>query len=142
MYSIGLGHYLTLAAIIFIIGIVGIFLNRKNVIVILMSIELILLAVNINLVSFSECRIEIGFNENLNKDFIKDLSNKLFVWTGKRWIISLSKKKGAISKKQEAAINKNKIFDEAKKGEIYKKVLEIFPDAELADIRLNENKDD
>ena len=97
---------------------------------------------NINLVSFSECRIEIGFNENLNKDFIKDLSNKLFVWTGKRWIISLSKKKGAISKKQEAAINKNKIFDEAKKGEIYKKVLEIFPDAELADIRLNENKDD
>ena len=53
MYSIGLGHYLTLAAIIFIIGIVGIFLNRKNVIVILMSIELILLAVNINLVSFS-----------------------------------------------------------------------------------------
>ena len=53
MFSIGLGHYLTLAAIIFTIGIVGIFLNRKNVIVILMSIELILLAVNINLVSFS-----------------------------------------------------------------------------------------
>ena len=53
MLSIGLGHYLTLAAIIFIIGIVGIFLNRKNIIVILMSIELILLAVNINLVSFS-----------------------------------------------------------------------------------------
>ena len=51
--SIGLGHYLTLAAIIFIIGVVGIFLNRKNIIVILMSIELILLAVNINLVSFS-----------------------------------------------------------------------------------------
>ena len=49
MFSIGLGHYLTLAAIIFIIGIVGIFLNRKNIIVILMSIELILLAVNINL---------------------------------------------------------------------------------------------
>ena len=53
MLSIGLGHYLTLAAIIFTIGIVGIFLNRKNIIVILMSIELILLAVNINLVSFS-----------------------------------------------------------------------------------------
>ncbi len=53
MFSIGLGHYLTLAAIIFTIGVVGIFLNRKNVIVILMSIELILLAVNINLVSFS-----------------------------------------------------------------------------------------
>ena len=53
MNSIGLGHYLTLATIIFSIGIVGIFLNRKNVIIILMSIELILLAVNINLVSFS-----------------------------------------------------------------------------------------
>ena len=53
MIEIGLGHYLTLAAIIFAIGILGIFLNRKNVIIILMSIELILLAVNINLVSFS-----------------------------------------------------------------------------------------
>ena len=53
MNEIGLGHYLSLGAIIFTIGVVGIFLNRKNVITILMSIELILLAVNINLVSFS-----------------------------------------------------------------------------------------
>jgi NADH-quinone oxidoreductase subunit K len=53
MFEITLGHYLILAATIFTIGVVGIFLNRKNVIVILMSIELILLAVNINLVSFS-----------------------------------------------------------------------------------------
>ena len=53
MIDIGLGHYLTLGAIIFTIGVIGIFLNRKNIIVILMSIELILLAVNINLVSFS-----------------------------------------------------------------------------------------
>ena len=53
MIEIGLGHYLTLAAIIFTIGIVGIFLNRENVIIILMSIELMLLSVNINLVSFS-----------------------------------------------------------------------------------------
>mgnify|MGYP005666496759 FL=1 len=64
MLSIGLGHYLTLAAIIFTIGVVGIFLNRKNVIVILMSIELILLAVNINLVAFSI--------------FIDDLSGQIF----------------------------------------------------------------
>ena len=64
MLSIGLGHDLTLAAIIFTIGVVGIFLNRKNVIVILMSIELILLAVNINLVSFSI--------------FINDLSGQIF----------------------------------------------------------------
>ena len=71
MLSIGLGHYLTLAAIIFTIGIVGIFLNRKNIIVILMSIELILIAVNINLVSFSI--------------FINDLSGEvftLFILTG------------------------------------------------------------
>ena len=64
MLSIGLGHYLTLAAIIFTIGVVGIFLNRNNVIVILMSIELILLAVNINLVAFSI--------------FINDLSGQIF----------------------------------------------------------------
>ena len=51
--TIGLGHYLALAAILFTLGILGIFINRKNVIVILMSIELILLAVNINLVAFS-----------------------------------------------------------------------------------------
>ena len=53
MIDIGLEHYLTLGAIIFSLGTLGIFLNRKNVIVILMSVELILLAVNINLVSFS-----------------------------------------------------------------------------------------
>ena len=53
MFDIGIGHYLILGAIIFTIGVVGIFLNRKNIIVILMSVELILLAVNINLVSFS-----------------------------------------------------------------------------------------
>jgi NADH:ubiquinone oxidoreductase subunit K len=53
MMSIGLGHYLTVAAILFTIGIFGIFLNRKNVIIILMSIELMLLSVNINLVAFS-----------------------------------------------------------------------------------------
>ena len=64
MFEIGLGHYLTLGAVIFTIGVVGIFLNRKNIIVILMSIELILLSVNINLVSFS-----IFFN---------DLSGQIF----------------------------------------------------------------
>ena len=64
MFEVSLGHYLTLGAIIFTIGVIGIFLNRKNVIVILMSIELILLAVNINLVSFSI--------------FLQDLSGQIF----------------------------------------------------------------
>ena len=64
MFEVSLGNYLTLGAIIFTIGVIGIFLNRKNVIVILMSIELILLAVNINLVSFSI--------------FLQDLSGQIF----------------------------------------------------------------
>lgn len=59
MVGVGLGHYLTVAAVLFTLGIFGIFLNRKNVIVILMSIELMLLAVNINLVAFS------AFNRDL-----------------------------------------------------------------------------
>jgi len=53
IFEIGLSHYLSVAAVLFTLGIVGIFLNRKNVIIILMSVELILLAVNINLVAFS-----------------------------------------------------------------------------------------
>ena len=65
MIDIGLVHYLTLGAIIFTIGIVGIFLNRKNIIVILMCIELILLAVNINLVSFS-----VFFNDLIGQIFV------------------------------------------------------------------------
>ena len=97
---------------------------------------------NVNLVTFAAGRIEIAFNENLDKDFIKDLSNKLYEWTYKRWIISLSKKEGAISKKQEKQINKNKIFEDAKKSTIYKKVLETFSDAELIDVKLNENRKD
>ena len=64
MFEIGLSHYLTLGAIIFTIGVAGIFLNRKNIIVILMSIELILLSVNVNLVSFSI--------------FINDISGQIF----------------------------------------------------------------
>jgi len=53
MLEIGIGHYLSLAAVLFTLGVFGIFLNRKNVIIILMSVKLILLAVNINLVAFS-----------------------------------------------------------------------------------------
>ncbi len=62
--EIGLGHYLTVAAILFVIGVFGIFLNRKNVIIILMSIELMLLAVNLNLVAFSS--------------FLGDLAGQIF----------------------------------------------------------------
>ena len=59
MINIELGHYLALGGVIFLLGVVGIFLNRKNVIVILMSVELILLSVNINLIAFSTYSNEI-----------------------------------------------------------------------------------
>jgi len=97
---------------------------------------------NVNLVTFVEGRIEIAFNEKLDKDFIKELSNKLYEWTNIRWIISLSKKKGLISKKQEEKINKDKIYYNVKKSKIYNKVLEVLPDAELVEFKINEHKDD
>ena len=97
------------------------------------------LETNINLVSFSEGLIEISFNENLDKDFIKNLSNKLYEWTSKRWIISLSKNEGQISKKEKNKIDEKKIFDDVKKSEAYKKVIEAFPDAELINVELKED---
>ncbi|MDA9752608.1 DNA polymerase III subunit gamma/tau [Candidatus Pelagibacter sp.] len=93
------------------------------------------LETNVNLVSFENFRMEISFNDNLDKDFIKELSHKLFEWTGNRWIITLSKKKGEISMKEKDQINQKQIFEEVKKSNIYKKVLEILPDAELIDVK-------
>ncbi len=100
------------------------------------------LETNVNLVTFDQGRIEIAFNENLDKDFIKDLSSKLYDWSGSRWVISLSKKKGLISKKLEEKINKDKIIDSAKKSKIYNKVLEILPDAQLVEFKMNEDKNE
>lgn len=101
------------------------------------------LETNVNLVSFAEGRIEIGFNENLDKDFIKELSNKLFEWTNLRWMISLSKKEGEISIKQREKINKEKIFEDVKKSETYRKILEALPDAKLIDVEtIKEKKND
>ena len=97
---------------------------------------------NINLVSFEKGKMEIAFNENLDKDFIKELSNKLFEWTNIRWIITLSKKTGEISLKEKDQIKQKKIFDEVKKSEIYKKVMDILPDAELIDVKINNRGND
>ena len=93
------------------------------------------LETNVNLVSFEDGRIEIAFNENLDKDFIKELSNKLLEWTNIRWIISLSQKEGQISLKEKDKISQKQMFEEIKKSEIYKKVLEILPDAELIEVK-------
>ena len=97
---------------------------------------------NVNLVSFSMGRIEIAFNEKLDKDFIKELSTKLYDWTNKRWIISLSKKEGQISKKQEEKNKKVLLFNKTKKSHIYKKVLDFLPDAELIDVQEKDKQND
>jgi DNA polymerase-3 subunit gamma/tau len=99
---------------------------------------------NVNLVSFEDQRIEISFNEDLDKDFIKDLSSKLYEWTNSRWIITLSKTKGQPSKKENEINLKNKLIESVKNSLVYKEVLEKFPDAELINIKTNKkkNKDD
>ena len=95
---------------------------------------------NVNLVSFENKRIEISFNEDLDKDFIKDLSLKLYEWTNERWIITLSKTKGQPSKKEEEVNLKKELIDSVKKSSIYMDILQKFPDAELIDIKQRDNK--
>ena len=95
---------------------------------------------NVNLVNFEKNRIEISFNENLDKDFVKNISLKLYEWTKKRWIITFSKKRGDLSKKDQKINLKNKILEENKKIEVYKKVLQAFPDAELIDVKILEGE--
>ena len=97
---------------------------------------------NVNLVKFERNRIEISFNDNLDKDFVKDLSSKLYEWTAERWIITFSKSKGEMSVKEKQKNKKNELINEVKSLEIYKKVMEKFPDAELIDVKLNEKKED
>ncbi len=89
---------------------------------------------NVNLVSFEDQRIEISFNENLDKDFIKDLSLKLYEWTNNRWIISLSKTKGQLSKKDKEINFKRELIKDVKNSITYKNILEKFPDADLIDV--------
>ena len=95
---------------------------------------------NVNLVSFENQRIEISFNEDLDKDFIKDLSLKLYEWTNNRWIITLSKVKGQPSKKEAEVNLKEELSESVKNSSIYENILEKFPDAELIDVKVNENE--
>ena len=97
---------------------------------------------NVNLVSFEDRRIEISFNEDLDKEFIKILSSTLFEWTGNRWIITLSKKRGEPSIKEKEINLKRSFLENAKKTEIHKKIIENFSDAELIDIKIGEQKND
>ena len=93
------------------------------------------LETNVNLVKFENCRIEISFNDNLDKDFVKNLSTRLFEWTNQRWIISFSKKQGDISIKNKEKNKQEELIDNAKNSELYKTVLNYFPDAELIDVK-------
>ena len=93
---------------------------------------------NVNLVSFEKNRIEISFNDNLDKNFVKDISTKLFEWTGQRWIITLSKTKGEMSIKDKEKNKKNELIKKVKNEKLYKKVLEQFPDASLIDVSEND----
>ena len=90
--------------------------------------------------NFENQRIEISFNEGLDKDFIKDLSSKLYEWTNNRWIITLSKTKGDPSKKEKEISLKKEQIESVKNSSIYKNILEKFPDAELVDVKLMRKK--
>ncbi len=97
---------------------------------------------NVNLVKFEKNRIEISFNESLDKDFVKELSSKLFEWTGERWIITFSKLKGQMSVKDKQKNVKKQLIDEMKNLEICKSIMDRFPDAELIDVNSNKDGDD
>jgi DNA polymerase-3 subunit gamma/tau len=95
---------------------------------------------NVNLVNFEKQKIEISFNENLDKQFIKDLSSKLYEWTNNRWIILISKNTGNLSIKEEEKNLKRQRLKDTEKSVTYKKILEHFNDAELIDVNFNESK--
>ena len=96
---------------------------------------------NVNLVRFQKNRMEISFNDSLDKNFVKELSLKLFEWTNQRWIITLSKLKGEISVKDKKENLKKKLIKEAFNTEIYKNVTDIFPDAELVEVKSKDKID-
>ena len=89
---------------------------------------------NVNLIKFSEGKIDISFNENLGKNFVRNLSENLLKWTGKRWVITLTKSKGQKTFSELQLINKRQLIEQEKKGEVYKKFKNIFSDGELVEV--------
>ena len=81
---------------------------------------------NVNLIKFVEGKIDISFNENLAKNFVRNLSEKLLEWTGKRWVITLTKGAGDKTFLETKSINESKLLEEEKSGEIYKKFKKTF----------------
>jgi len=95
---------------------------------------------NVKLVSFDKGKINISFNEKLNKNFIKNLTEKLLLWTGERWIISLSKNSDAKSIYEQNMEHKSSKLSQFTRSETAKLIQETFPDAKLIDIK--EDQDD
>jgi DNA polymerase-3 subunit gamma/tau len=89
---------------------------------------------NVKLVSFNKGKIDISFNEKLNKNFIKNLTEKLLSWTGERWIISLSKNNNAKSIYEKNLEDKNTMIEEFKKSKVAQDIQKAFPDAKLIDL--------
>ncbi len=98
------------------------------------------LETNVNLVKFEKNRIEISFNDKIEKNFIKDITKRLFEWTNERWIISLSKEKGSLSIKDNKKKIINKEINEFKATPLYEKIRNSFPDAKLLNVKKNKNK--
>ena len=94
------------------------------------------------MVNFERNRIEISFNDNLDKSFVKELSSKLFNWTGERWIISFSKEIGQLSIKQQEDDKKNQLIRDIKKTQLYNDFIKMFPDAYLDDVILDKKDED
>tara|TARA_B100001093_G_scaffold513942_1_gene586901 strand:+ start:57 stop:1724 length:1668 start_codon:yes stop_codon:yes gene_type:complete len=94
---------------------------------------------NVNLVKFENLRIEISFNEKLDKNFVKDLTYKLHDWTGERWIITLSKTIGKISYKDQLKKTKNEEIEKIKNSKLFSDLRDKFFDINLIDIK---NKDE
>ena len=93
---------------------------------------------NVKLVSFNKGTIDISFNDKLNKNFIKNLTEKLLKWTGERWIISLSQNREAKSEYEKNLENKNRRIEQFKQSQISKDIEAAFPDAKLIDIQEKE----
>jgi len=93
---------------------------------------------NVNLVKFSDGKIDIGFNENLGKNFVRNLSEKLLEWTGKRWVITLTKTIGQKTFSELQSMKKKESLEKESKTEVYKKFKDVFTDAELVDISKKE----
>jgi DNA polymerase-3 subunit gamma/tau len=90
---------------------------------------------NVNLIKFSEGKIDISFNPNLDKNFVRSLSTKLIEWTGNRWVITLSKEGGNKTFFQTQEIKKKEMLNNEKKSDVYKKIKNIISDAELLEVK-------